>query len=179
MHLLRARRHLHTRPRSFTVTNPHIVKRDDILILMSSYPFALLTLRYRSWFRRTVAHNPNPSEEHNTQNRSDDSKSKSRPLSGAVHPKCVPIWANFCFDTIEHNRCYRDTESGAQLYNRFSRHEHELWVKNCKLRTCIIVLKRAPATLCSCGRANLAMKSVPAAKTKSAPITETTVATKA
>ena len=46
-------------------------------------------------------------------------------------------------------------------------------------RTWHIVFKRAPATLCSCGRANLAMKSVPAVKTRSGPMTEIQVPTKA
>lgn len=38
-------------------------------------------------------------------------------------------------------------------------------------RTCIIVWKRPPARLCSCGREILAIKRVPAAYTKSAPTT--------
>ena len=41
-----------------------------------------------------------------------------------------------------------------------------------RARTWVIVWNSAPATLCSCGRATFAMKSVPAANTKSAPKTE-------
>ena len=62
-----------------------------------------------------MAYNTHPSEERNPQSRSDNPKSKGRPLSSAVHPKLVPIWTNLCFDTIENYRCYGDTDSGTQL----------------------------------------------------------------
>jgi len=45
--------------------------------------------------------------------------------------------------------------------------------------TCVIVMKSAPATLCSFGRANLAINSVPAEEAMSAPIAPSEIAGKA
>lgn len=101
--------------------------------------------------------------------RTEDSKRKWSPLCCSITCDVINVSTVSSCHAVKYNSGYRDPHRCSQLEGRQNNQyigHPVIWS-----HTCVIVWKRPPARLCSCGREILAMKRVPAAYTKSTPTT--------